>query len=51
MDTDFMKIDFNPCGVSAGNPGPSYLAGVARCKDHTGVSYFTSGTFRKKEKI
>ncbi|XP_076111452.1 uncharacterized protein LOC143079760 [Mytilus galloprovincialis] len=36
MDTDFMKIDFNPCGVSAGNPGPSYLAGVARCKDHTG---------------
>lgn len=37
MDTYFEKIDFNSCGISAGNPGPSYLAGIDKCKKHSGV--------------
>ncbi|XP_063441841.1 uncharacterized protein LOC134722188 [Mytilus trossulus] len=32
MDTDFQEIDFNACGTSPGNPGPSYLSGISRCK-------------------
>ncbi|XP_041375748.1 uncharacterized protein LOC121388465 isoform X2 [Gigantopelta aegis] len=35
MDIDFNQIDYNACGVSMGNPGPSYLSGVARCKSKT----------------
>lgn len=38
MDTYFMHLDFNACGVSAGNPGPSYLSGTHRCRPTTGVS-------------
>ena len=37
MDIDFQEIDFNACDVGFGNPGPSYLAGVHRCKPGTGV--------------
>jgi hypothetical protein len=37
MDTSFEKIDFNSCGVSPGNPGPSYLAGIDKCKKNSGV--------------
>jgi len=40
MDIDLKKIDFNACGISAGNPGPSYMAGIARCKPSTGVRLF-----------
>ncbi|KAK0060871.1 hypothetical protein Bpfe_009740 [Biomphalaria pfeifferi] len=35
MDIHLMEVDFNPCGLSAGNPGPSYLSGVNRCKKMT----------------
>ena len=45
MDTDLQEIDFNACGTSPGNPGPSYLSGIARCKPpSTGVSllYYVS---------
>ena len=37
-DIEFKKIDFNACGVSAGNPGPSYLSGIHRCRATTNVS-------------
>lgn len=40
MDIDLKKIDYNACGISAGNPGPSYMAGVDRCKPNTGVRLF-----------
>lgn len=40
MDIDLKKIDFNACGISDGNPGPSYMAGVNRCKPNTGVRLF-----------
>ena len=36
-DTDFIELDFNACGTSAGNPGPSYLSGIHRCQKTTGV--------------
>ena len=36
-DTDFIELDFNACGTSAGNPGPSYLSGIDRCQKTTGV--------------
>jgi hypothetical protein len=43
MDTDLQEIDFNACGTSPGNPGPSYLSGIARCKPpSTGVSLLYS---------
>ncbi|KAK3085703.1 hypothetical protein FSP39_007558 [Pinctada imbricata] len=35
MDIDFLRIDFNACPVSIGNPGPSYLSGVSKCKTAT----------------
>ncbi|KAK7115191.1 uncharacterized protein [Littorina saxatilis] len=35
-DTDFIELDFNACGTSAGNPAPSYLSGVHRCQTTTG---------------
>lgn len=35
MDIDFLKIDFNACPVSIGNPGPSFLSGVSKCKTRT----------------
>ncbi|KAK3086522.1 hypothetical protein FSP39_019568 [Pinctada imbricata] len=35
MDIDFLEIDFNACPVSIGNPGPSYLSGVSKCKTAT----------------
>ncbi|XP_048254912.1 uncharacterized protein LOC124137543 [Haliotis rufescens] len=35
MDIDFNQIDFNACPVSIGNPGPSFLSGVSRCKTKT----------------
>ena len=37
-DIEFKKLDFNACGVSAGNPGPSYLSGIHRCRATTNVS-------------
>lgn len=37
IDTDFERIDFNPCDVGIGNPGPSYLAFTHRCPKHSGV--------------
>ncbi|XP_014788876.1 uncharacterized protein LOC106882646 [Octopus bimaculoides] len=37
MDMYFKQIDFNACPVSTGNPGPSYLSGIARCKTKTTV--------------
>lgn len=40
MDTDFERIDFNPCDAGDGNPGPSYLAGTHRCKKHSGVGLY-----------
>ncbi|XP_059141672.1 uncharacterized protein LOC131929461, partial [Physella acuta] len=39
MDIDLNKIDFNPCGLSPGNPGPSYLAGIDRCKPTTSCKH------------
>lgn len=39
VDMDFINIDFDACGISEGNPGPSYLAGIARCKNHTGCKH------------
>lgn len=38
MDIDLNKIDFNACGLSPGNPGPSYLSGIDKCKKTTSVS-------------
>ncbi|CAE1274157.1 unnamed protein product [Acanthosepion pharaonis] len=35
MDIYFKRIDFNSCPVSIGNPGPSYLSGISRCKTRT----------------
>ena len=35
MDMDFLSIDFNACPISIGNPGPSYLSGISRCKTNT----------------
>ncbi|XP_041376152.1 uncharacterized protein LOC121388737 [Gigantopelta aegis] len=53
MDIDFYNVDFNPCRVSAGNPGPSYLAGIDRCKKGTGCKQvsgfgFTRGGYKCK---
>ncbi|CAG5117530.1 unnamed protein product, partial [Candidula unifasciata] len=39
MDIDFNKIDFNACGVSPGNPGPSYLSGIDKCKKTTSCKH------------
>ncbi|CAL1537135.1 unnamed protein product, partial [Lymnaea stagnalis] len=39
MDIDLNKIDFNSCGVSPGNPGPSYLSGIDRCKRTTSCKH------------
>lgn len=35
MDISFLKVDFNACPVSIGNPGPSFLSGVSKCKTKT----------------
>ena len=35
MDIDFLEIDYNACPVSIGNPGPSFLSGVSKCKTKT----------------
>ncbi|XP_062592341.1 uncharacterized protein LOC134253767 [Saccostrea cucullata] len=47
MDTDFEKIDFNPCGISDGNPGPSFLAGIHKCKKHSGCKHRSGFGFRR----
>ncbi|XP_061176016.1 uncharacterized protein LOC133184968 [Saccostrea echinata] len=47
MDTDFEHVDFNPCGISAGNPGPSYLAGIDRCKEHSKCKHLSGFGFRR----
>ncbi|XP_050398522.1 uncharacterized protein LOC126816272 [Patella vulgata] len=39
MDIDWDMIDFNSCPVSIGNPGPSYLSGISRCKPTTGCKH------------
>ncbi|XP_056002898.1 uncharacterized protein LOC125658223 [Ostrea edulis] len=43
MDIDFKKIDFNACPVSIGNPGPSFLSGVSKCKTKTTQCKHVSG--------
>ncbi|ESO96905.1 hypothetical protein LOTGIDRAFT_214442 [Lottia gigantea] len=35
MDIDWDMIDFNSCDPGTGNPGPSYLSGIHRCKTGT----------------
>ncbi|KAJ8315213.1 hypothetical protein KUTeg_007363 [Tegillarca granosa] len=35
IDRDFMEIDYNACRPSIGNPGPSFLGGVDKCKKDT----------------
>ncbi|GFN94730.1 fras1 related extracellular matrix protein [Plakobranchus ocellatus] len=47
MDTDLIKLDFNACGVSPGNPGPSYLSGIARCRPSTGCKHKMGYGFRR----
>ncbi|XP_025116243.1 LOW QUALITY PROTEIN: uncharacterized protein LOC112577393 [Pomacea canaliculata] len=47
MDTYFMHLDFNACGVSAGNPGPSYLSGTHRCRPTTGCKHKMGYGFRR----
>lgn len=47
MDTDFERIDFNPCDAGDGNPGPSYLAGTHRCKKHSGCKHLSGFGFRR----
>ncbi|CAL1537134.1 unnamed protein product [Lymnaea stagnalis] len=47
MDTYFMQLDFNACGVSDGNPGPSYLAGIHKCKKTTGCKHKIGYGFRR----
>ena len=37
-DIDFREVDFNACNVGKGNPGPSYLSGIHRCRKTTNVS-------------
>ncbi|GAB1597608.1 uncharacterized protein LOC106882646 [Argonauta hians] len=43
MDIYFKQIDFNACPISTGNPGPSYLSGIARCKTATTVCKHVPG--------
>ncbi|XP_062583037.1 uncharacterized protein LOC134244804 [Saccostrea cucullata] len=43
IDIDFLKIDFNACPVSIGNPGPSFLSGVSKCKTKTTQCKHVSG--------
>ncbi|KAL8589311.1 hypothetical protein ACOMHN_052314 [Nucella lapillus] len=47
MDTDFIELDFNACGVSAGNPGPSYLSGIDRCQKTTGCKHKIGYGFKR----
>ncbi|CAG2204956.1 unnamed protein product [Mytilus edulis] len=47
MDIHFTKIDFNACGISPGNPGPSYLAGIARCKSNTGCKHLSGKGYKR----
>ncbi|KAK7114273.1 uncharacterized protein [Littorina saxatilis] len=47
MDTSFKKIDFNACGVSAGNPGPSYLSGIHRCRPTTNCKHKMGYGFKR----
>ncbi|XP_059145696.1 uncharacterized protein LOC131932801 [Physella acuta] len=47
MDTHFKELDFNACGVSDGNPGPSYLAGVHRCRKTTGCKHKPGYGFKR----
>ncbi|XP_063442407.1 uncharacterized protein LOC134722716 [Mytilus trossulus] len=47
MDIHFAKIDFNACGISPGNPGPSYLAGIARCKSNTGCKHLSGKGYKR----
>ncbi|XP_060084009.1 uncharacterized protein LOC132563267 [Ylistrum balloti] len=47
MDIDFKEIDFNPCAVGIGNPGPSYLAGIAKCRDSTRCKHRSGLGFRR----
>ncbi|KAJ8314702.1 hypothetical protein KUTeg_006852 [Tegillarca granosa] len=34
---DFLEVDYNPCRASVGNPGPSFLGGVDKCKLDTTI--------------
>ncbi|XP_048745350.2 uncharacterized protein LOC130046397 isoform X1 [Ostrea edulis] len=43
MDIDFLEVDFNACPVSIGNPGPSFLSGVSKCKTKTTQCKHVSG--------
>lgn len=43
MDISFLKVDFNACPVSIGNPGPSFLSGVSKCKTKTTQCKHVSG--------
>lgn len=43
MDITFLKIDFNACPVSIGNPGPSFLSGISKCKTKTTQCKHVSG--------
>lgn len=47
MDIDFKEVDFNPCAVGMGNPGPSYLAGIAKCRDSTRCKHRAGQGFRR----
>ncbi|XP_061196658.1 uncharacterized protein LOC133204933 [Saccostrea echinata] len=47
MDTYFEHVDFNACDVSDGNPGPSYLAGTHRCKEHSKCKHLSGFGFHR----
>ncbi|OWF54531.1 uncharacterized protein LOC110443474 [Mizuhopecten yessoensis] len=47
MDIDFKEVDFNPCTVGVGNPGPSHLAGIAKCRDTTRCKHRSGLGFRR----
>lgn len=39
MDILFKNIDFNACDVGTGNPGPSYVSGIHRCRQTTSCKH------------
>ncbi|KAK7497616.1 hypothetical protein BaRGS_00011011 [Batillaria attramentaria] len=47
MDTEFKQTDFNACDVGMGNPGPSYLSHIHRCRTTTNCKHRMGMGFRR----
>ncbi|KAK7497619.1 hypothetical protein BaRGS_00011014, partial [Batillaria attramentaria] len=47
MDTKFKKTDFNACSVGTGNPGPSYLSNIHRCRPTTNCKHRMGMGFKR----